>query len=480
MTTRTIEDLMASGPIVGLPHMLRTPLLVVLACALLVTPMSAQGGRGFGSKARGNGKAVKSAPAAASQGPPTMISLVSTTIDFQAQLKPFSVQLIQGSQRTNFYQIQAPSGITGNALKKLLNKLSGLPGVLVAELDQRVFTHETESCIDDGLGGVGQAGAQQCTVAWIDGTPTLPEYISQTALEQIDAITPTRFTPSYTPVVAVIDTGIDPSHPVFEDRLAGAGYDFITGKNRGWDKANGKDDDGDGLVDEGYGHGTHIAGAVLAVDPYALILPIRVLDSEGNGSAYNVATGILWAVDQGADVINLSLSMLEVSETVAGALQYAEAHGVLVFTSAGNTGDKVLFPGNYDPADISFVLPGLEGFVFDGEEIVTVAAVNDLDVKAAFSAWGVDIDVCAPGVAVYSALPDNHYGWWSGTSMATALVSGTSALAIGLSGPTKTSCSSTIVTQNALPIDHLNPVCAGGLGSGRVDALASALDALLP
>jgi hypothetical protein len=409
-----------------------------------------------------------------------MITLVTADLNIQALLKPIPVQVVQFSLRTNFYQIAAPPGASASDLSQLISALGKIPGILVAELDQPVFTLETEGCTSSGPGGPGQAGAQQCTVAFVDGTPTLPEFVSQTALQQINAISAARIRPSHTPIVAVIDTGIDPSHPIFDDRLAGPGYDFVLGKKRGWDKANGIDDDGDGMVDEGYGHGTHIAGAVLAVAPYALILPIRVLDSEGNGTAYDVATGIHWAVDNKADVINLSLSMLEVSETVAGALQYAEAHGVTVFTSAGNTGGKILFPGNYDPSTIKFVLPGLEGFVFDGAEIVTVAAVDDLDIKASFSAWGLDIDVCAPGVAVYSALPGNEYGWWSGTSMATALASGTGALTYGLAGPKANFSPSAALLDYALPIDHLNPATAGGLGSGRIDALASALAALLP
>ena len=460
----------------GTRRQLPTALLSGLVIALALTPLSAQT-----TATRATARAARPANTPASGGPvhePVRLSLVSSSDDVMDQLTQFPVTLLKGSVRTNTYLVEALPGTTGGVLDDLIDDLVQLPGMLVAEIDQRVFTHEIDSCIDDGMGGVTQVGAQQCTVAFVDGTPTPPEFFAQTALEQIDAANAQLIMTTYTPVVAVIDTGLDMSHSIFAGHLASAGWDFVAGRPRAWDLPNGLDDDGDDLIDEAYGHGTHIAGTVLAVAPEALILPVRVLDAEGNGSAYDVANGIFWAVANGADIINLSLSMSGVSNTVAGALQFAEANNVVVFTSAGNTGDDILFPGTYDPATINYVLPGLEGVALDGAEIVTVAAVDDMDIKAMFSAWGLEVDVSAPGVAVYSALPGDRYGWWSGTSMATAVASGVAALTVGIAGPFPASSPAQMVIDQSLPIDDINPMTAGGLGAGRTDALASAMAAV--
>ncbi len=460
----------------GARRQLSATLLSGLFLALVSAPLSAQT---TATRAAASGTQPGNAFArGGTVDEPVRISLVSSSDDVMNQLTQFPVTLLKGSIRTNSYLVEALPGTSGTVLDDLLDDLAQLPGMLVAEIDLPVFTHEIDSCIDDGMGGTTQVGAQQCTVAFVDGTPTPPEYFAQTALEQIDAANAQLIMTTYTPVVAVIDTGLDMSHNIFAGRLASAGWDFVAGRPRAWDLPDGVDNDGDGLIDEAYGHGTHIAGTVLAVAPEALILPVRVLDAEGNGSAYDVASGIFWAVANGADVINLSLSMTTVSNTVAGALQFAEANNVAVFTSAGNTGKDVLFPGTYDPATINYVLPGLEGVPLDGAEIVTVAAVDDMDIKALFSAWGLEVDVSAPGVAVYSALPANQYGWWSGTSMATAVASGVGALTVGIAGPFPASSPAQLVIEQSLPIDDLNPMTPGGLGAGRTDALASALAAV--
>jgi subtilisin family serine protease len=454
-------------------------LLACCAAALLMAPWS--------SALQAQSRIRRPAPLPVAQGTaglptagsrtedPPRVALVSSNDHLLLQIEAFPVEVISNSPRKGTALVEAPAGTSASALADLIQDLSQLPGMLVTELDQRVFTHETEGCQAASHGGVTQVGAQQCTVAFVDGTPTLPEYISQSALQQINAFPAQQLSATYAPVVAVIDTGLDPSLALFSGHWAGPGYDFVAGRPRGWDLANGIDDDDDRLVDEAFGHGTHIAGTIIAVAPNALILPVRVLDSDGNGTAYNVASGIFWAVDHGADLINLSLSMENVSLTVAGALQYAEANGVPVFTSAGNTGDDILFPGNYDPANINYVLPGLENETFDGAEIVTVAAVDDVDVKAAFSAWGAEINVSAPGVAVYSALPNNDFGWWSGTSMATAVASGAAALSISIAGPGSATAVAQLIIDESLPIDGKNPQTVGGLGSGRIDALATAV-----
>ena len=375
------------------------------------------------------------------------------------------------------YLLDTPAGTTDAELSNLISTLQGQDNVVFAEADGKARTNEVDSCQGGSTGG--GAGAQQCTVAFVDGTPTAGEFNGQSAVAQIRADDAQAIPHPFTPIVAVIDTGLDLSHPIFAGRLYSTGWDFVDGHASGWDTPNGVDEDGDGLVDEAYGHGTHIAGSVLAVDPDALILPVRALNADGSGSGYRVAEAIYYAVDAGADVINLSLSFQQLSAAVISALQYAEAFGVTVTTSAGNTGGTVLFPGNYDPAAVTWTLPLLGSLQLHGNRIITVTAVNSADVKASFAAHGAFVDLAAPGVSIYSAVPGNGYAWWSGTSMATGIASGAAALMIGIGGPWPLTDAAAALEAHAHDIDGSNPQYAGELGVGRIDCWASGMAVFL-
>ena len=376
------------------------------------------------------------------------------------------------------YLLDTPAGTTDAELSNLISALQGQNNVVFAEADGKARTNEVDSC--HGASSGSGSTAQQCTVAFVDGTPTAGEFHGQSAIEQIRADDAQAIPHPFTPIVAVIDTGLDLGHPIFAGRLYGTGWDFVDGHAGGWDTANGLDEDGDGLVDEAYGHGTHIAGSVLAVDPDALILPVRALNADGSGSGYRVAEAIYYAVDAGADVINLSLSFEQLSAAVISALQYAEAFGVTVTTSAGNTGGPVLFPGNYDPASVTWKLPLLPpSLQLHGNRIITVTAVNSSDVKASFAAHGLFVDLAAPGVSIYSSIPGGGYAWWSGTSMATGIASGAAALMIGIGGPWPLTDAAAALEAHAHDIDGVNPQYAGQLGDGRIDCWASGMAVFL-
>jgi subtilisin family serine protease len=209
-------------------------------------------------------------------------------------------------------------------------------------------------------------------------------------------------------IIAIIDSGIDLDHPDFAcpNKLLPGG-DFVNNDN------NPQDD---------FGHGTHVAGiaaactnnrvGVAGVAWAARLLPVKVLDHNGQGSYSNLAAGIYYAVNQGAQVINLSLGGTSDSDTMRRAVSHAVTRGRLVVAAAGNfghQGNPVLYPAAYD-------------------EVVAVAATDSGDNRAGFSEYHPYVDVAAPGVNIYSTLPDNTYGWLSGTSMATAFVSGLAAL----------------------------------------------------
>jgi thermitase len=223
-------------------------------------------------------------------------------------------------------------------------------------------------------------------------------------------------TGSHSVLVAVVDTGIDYNHP----DLA-ANY-VPLGLNWAYNNSDPKDD---------FGHGTHCAGIIAAVINNSVgvagmaqvrIMAEKVLDSSGSGTADWVASGIAHAVDQGANVISLSLGSSMDSQLLHDAVKYAYNAGVLVVAAAGNGNSDVKFyPAAYP-------------------EVVSVAATDQNDNRASFSEYGDWIELSAPGVGILSTMPTYHvtlndygyamnYDYLSGTSMACPHVAGLAALA---------------------------------------------------
>ncbi|MEM7305597.1 MAG: S8 family serine peptidase [Planctomycetota bacterium] len=384
---------------------------------------------------------------------------------------------------------RAPDTGTDAGLAQISFQLAQHPDVIWAEPNRQAQEPETEECTDDeggeGGGGTGEGGdpqgtsGQQCSVGFVDQTPTVEEFFGQDALAQLHADAAAQYATGAQAVVAVIDTGIDPGHPTFLGKLHPAGYDFLLDQAGGIDFADGEDTDDDGIIDEGYGHGSHVASSVLLVCPDALILPLRVLDSDGNGSAFDVADAIFYAIEAGADIINLSLSTNEPSLAVAAALMWAEFQGVTAFVSAGNSGQsEEVFPGSYSIANVPWTVPVIpQGVVLDGREVVTVGGVNGDDGKASFATYGAHVDLCAPAVQVYGSIPGGGYAWWSGTSMATGLASGAGAFALSVGAGQDWLDA---LLSSCDPLDALNPDYAGGLGSGRIHLLNAVLQLVNP
>lgn len=214
-------------------------------------------------------------------------------------------------------------------------------------------------------------------------------------------------------IIAVVDTGIDLDHPDFNCTVLGgaskltAGVSFVEGTSS---------------ADDDFGHGTHVAGiagactnnltGIAGAAPHARLMPVKVLNSSGSGSYSDVANGIIYAADQGAKIINLSLGGEYSSSTVADAVQYAQDRGSLVIASAGNyanQGNPVIYPAAYPAA-------------------MAVAATDEFDNWAYFSEFRPYVEVAAPGVYIYSTLHSANYGSLSGTSMAAPHVAGLAAL----------------------------------------------------
>lgn len=252
--------------------------------------------------------------------------------------------------------------------------------------------------------------------------------------------------------IALLDTGVLPDHPLLVGRLEAGGHDYVDGDSTPTDVANGRDDDGDGLVDEGHGHGSFVASLILAVAPDARLIAFRVLDSDSRGKASWIASAIARAADLGVDVINLSAGMDTRVQVVKDATNYARDRGVLVIASAGNTGTRsVTFP-----AALS-----------DG---VSVTSVDVTDRRADFASYGDDVDLAAPGVELIGAYPNVRGATrWSGTSFSAALVTGGFALVRQAFPGLSAEAIVQRLEDRSVDIEALNPGIGDELGMGRLD-----------
>ena len=252
--------------------------------------------------------------------------------------------------------------------------------------------------------------------------------------------------------IAVVDSGVLATHPEFAGRVL-PGYDFVN-------------NDTDATDD--FGHGTHVAGIIAAganngigmvgVCPNCSIIPVKVLNESNQGTWSAVAAGILFAVDAGANVINLSLGGSTDSQVVADAVHYATVHNVLVVAAAGNVrSNEPFYPAALD-------------------EVVGVAATRNDDTIWSLSNYGYFVEVSAPGYAVYSTYNNlgNTYGgynYMSGTSMAAPHVAGLAGLLFS-QNPNLTIPQGRSLLQST-SVDLGDPGRDDHYGYGRIDAFAA-------
>lgn len=286
--------------------------------------------------------------------------------------------------------------------------------------------------------------------SWGWGGQDPGNYENQTAFSQVNIDPALQQYDGSGVTIAILDTGIDRNHPA----LAGhwlTGYDMVA------DDAQ-PQDEGSGLA---WGHGTHIAGIIAQIAPGSKILPVRVLDSNGRGNTFTLAYAIEWAVNQGADVINLSLGTPYDSQILRETVAWAQAQGVSLVAAAGNSNSNTLqYPAGY-------------------AGVLSVTAITESDTKAEFANYGGWIKLSTPGVGIISTIvgPNGSgYATWSGTSMATPFASGALALA-RQQAPERTPAELLqMLTDHAQNLNAANPQFVDQLG-GLLDvgvALAEA------
>ncbi|MFH1312888.1 MAG: S8 family serine peptidase [Candidatus Eisenbacteria bacterium] len=229
-------------------------------------------------------------------------------------------------------------------------------------------------------------------------------------------------------LTAILDTGVDRDHEDLWSRI------WINSDEAGG--VGGKDDDGNGYVDDiwgwnwaqdspntwdDHGHGTHVAG-IAGAEPgnaagvagqgwtYRFLMTLKVLDGNGDGSGAWISQGVFYAVNKGAKVINLSLGSYNPSAVLRQSIDFAYGSGCVIVAAIGNDDSELPFyPAAYD-------------------NVIAVGATDFHDNRAWFSNHGLYIDVVAPGADIYSTWPGDSYAWESGTSMSAPHVSGLAAL----------------------------------------------------
>ena len=249
------------------------------------------------------------------------------------------------------------------------------------------------------------------------GGSTQPAEVLEWGVDRIDADFAWATSRGLGVNVAIVDTGIDKDHADLIDNLKG-GVNFVSKSPVKPADPNKWDDDN--------GHGTHVAGIVAARDneigvigtaPEAYLWAVKVLDRNGSGYTSDVIDGITWAMNNGMQVVNISLGTASDIQAMHDAVDAAYTAGVVIVAAAGNSGDgdgstnEVIYPAKYS-------------------SVIAVAATDNNDLIAYFSSDGAEVELAAPGVSIRSTWNDGFYNTISGTSMASPHVAGTVALVL--------------------------------------------------
>ena len=359
-----------------------------------------------------------------------------------------------------------------------LTTLRLLPGIADAEVDQLLTIPGGAATITSAP----PALTETSTVSYY-GAPVWYGYALQPAAQIIRlADAQATYEVIGTGIIADIDTGVDPNHPVLVPVLL-PGYDFTRNQPGGSemndlppgtptpetpcsDCTPGQvnqhsiamvDQHSIAMVDgspfAGFGHGTMVAGVLHLTAPGAQLLPLKAFGPDGTGYLSNILRGIYFAVQNQANVINMSFDLTVPSQELTSAIRYANRNNVVCVASVGNDGDSaVTYPAS---------LSGVMG----------VASTSDLDTRSSFSNYGAEVWIAAPGENIVTTYPFGTYSAGSGTSFSAPFVSGGVSLLLALN-PATTPASAAQAVAHA---KQLTP----DLGNGRLD-LYQALGSVQP
>lgn len=334
--------------------------------------------------------------------------------EFEAILRPMGAREIDRIKALNIRILQLPPQASEKAVAALLSKN---PKLKFAELDRKF----QPSFADDPY----------ASSAWHLPKIRAPEAWSMSTGSRV--------------VVAILDSGVDDTHPDLVGKLV-----------PGWNMFNGNSDTRDV-----YGHGTKVAGAVGAatnngigvasIAGDALLMPMRIAGTDGYGSTSAIANGLVWAADHGARVANISFYGVESSSSCRSAAQYFKNKGGLVTTSAGNYGK--------------------EETISPSDTMITASATTSGDALTSWSSYGNFVEISGPGAGIYTTTRGGGYGAVSGTSFSSPVVGAVVALMMAANPNLSPGAIEKLLYSTA--IDLGTSGWDKYYGHGRVDAAAA-------
>lgn len=304
----------------------------------------------------------------------------------ESELDKHGIKIIRSVDQLGLVRVKLPDGMTVPAAEEMMRDIGD-----VAETIRNIRTEVPKEIRELPMLGPGQTMK-----------PVLDE--GRKLINMGDALKQATYGNNV--IVALLDTGVDASHPDLSDRVIG-GYNFV-------------DDNGD--ISDNNTHGTACAGIIVSsskstegtrgIAPEAYLLPVKVMNDKGKGESFAVIEGMVYAIDQGARILNLSIGTRGMCSALNDAIQYAIKKGALVVASAGNDGTpEILMPAGY-------------------KDVICVGAVDANYQHAPFSNYGEALDIVAPGVAINTTATEDGYIQFSGTSAAAPFVSGALAAII--------------------------------------------------
>jgi len=365
--------------------------------------------------------------------------------------------------------------------------VGGLTGFVDAEVNQLLSLVDLHNLVPTPISPTLMSDRSSVAYPAGSSTPAWNSYVNQPAASIVEIQNAQNsFKVTGTGVVADIDTGVDPTHPVLQPVLVpGDGYDFTRNQPGGselndvapsdfptyppptcssstcpapaqvnqstaavLDQSTAAVLDGNGNPNKyaAFGHGTMVMGIIHLVAPTAQLMPLKAFHSDGTASLSDILRAIYYGVQNNANVINMSFDMKTSSVELQKALDYANQQNVICAASSGNDGtQEIVYPAALQ------------------NDVMGVASTTNQDTRSQFSNYGNAIVwVAAPGESIVSTYPFNTYAAGWGTSFSAPFVSGGAALLHNLS-------TATAQSGAALATSHAVPLTDPGMNNGRLD-----------